>query len=60
MSTPMAIMASKGAVEGDLPPLVVAVVEVDVGRSVREGVEEERRSPAPRVDVVVDWIWDAE
>ena len=50
----MAIMASNGAVEAGV------LVDVDVGSSLREGVEEERRSPAPMVEDVVDWIWDAE
>ena len=50
----MAMMASKGPEE-----------EVDVPfesrfRAVRSVVLEPRRSPAPREEEVVDWIWDAE
>lgn len=50
----MAMMASKGPEEE---------VEAPLGsreREVRSVVEEPRRSPAPREDVVVLWIWEAE
>lgn len=47
----MAIMASKGAVDAALGVVAVAV---------RSEVELESRSPAPRDDEVVDWIWEAE
>lgn len=46
----MAMMASKG-------PEETGSLTVREERSV---VEEPRRSPAPREEVVVDWIWEAE
>ena len=52
MRQPMAMMASKGAVE--------AAVWDCVGREVRSVVEEPRRSPAEREELCVDWIWEAE
>jgi hypothetical protein len=69
MSTPMAIMASKGAVEGvlDLPapaPEELALRDCRV-RSVEE-LEAPRRSPAERSEEepfcgwVEDWICEAE
>lgn len=46
----MAMMASNGA-----------ALDADAaGSDVRSEVDDERRSPAPRDDDVVDWIWDAE
>lgn len=50
----MAMMASNGPEEE---------VEAPLGsreREVRSVVEEPRRSPAPREEVVVLWIWEAE
>lgn len=44
----MAMMASKGPEEGAL------------WLAVRSGVLPLSRSPAPREDEVVDWIWEAE
>jgi hypothetical protein len=49
MRTPMAMMASKG------PEEVIGGF-----REVRSVVDEPRRSPAPREEVVVLWIWEAE
>jgi hypothetical protein len=46
----MAMIASKG-------PEAVAS---DTERAARSVVEEPRRSPAPRVEEVVDWTWEAE
>lgn len=47
----MAIIASKGPDK----------VEVVLGSSaVRSVVEPPKRSPAPREEDVVDWIWEAE
>lgn len=46
----MAMMASKG-------PEDVFASNV---REVRSVVLEPRRSPAPRLEEVVDWIWEAE
>jgi len=56
MRTPIAMMASNGAVEEGS-----GVVE-EMEREGRSVVEEPRRSPAVReeVPVVVDWIWEAE
>ena len=54
MRTPMAIMASKG------PDDVVDFPSAPRESAVRSVVEEPRRSPAPREDEVVDWIWEAE
>ena len=45
----MAIMASKG------PEEVVDFPSADRESAVRAVVEEPRRSPAPREEVVVDW-----
>lgn len=53
MSTPMAMMASKGAVED-----VLGVSDTE--SEVRSVVEAPSRSPAERVEVCVDWIWEAE
>lgn len=53
MRTPMAMMASKGAVEE-----VFGVSETE--REVRSVVEAPSRSPAERVEVCVLWIWEAE
>jgi hypothetical protein len=53
MRTPMAIMASKG------PEEVVDFPSADRESAVRLVVEEPRRSPAPREEVVVDWTWEA-
>ena len=50
----MAIIASKG------PEDVVDVPDGLRFRAVRSVVEEPRRSPAPREEEVVDWIWEAE
>ena len=50
----MAMMASKGPEEADEAPSLVRF------RAVRSVVEEPRRSPAPREEEVVDWIWEAE
>jgi hypothetical protein len=47
--TPMAIIASKGPEE-----------VLDSFMDVRSLVEPPRRSPAPREEEVVDWIWEAE
>ena len=44
----MAMMASKGPED----------VLVSWAREVRSVVLEPRRSPAPRVEEVVDWIWE--
>jgi hypothetical protein len=46
----MAMMASKG------PEAVASAVE----SAVKSVVEEPSRSPAPRVEEVVDWTWEAE
>ena len=54
MRTPMAIMASKG------PEEVVDFPSAPRESAVRSVVEEPRRSPAPRDEEVVDWIWEAE
>jgi hypothetical protein len=57
ISTPMAMMASKGAVDAaDVPP----GWGVEERREVRSEELELSRSPAPRLDAVVDWIWEAE
>lgn len=48
----MAMMASKGAVDEELEGRVAEVVRSDV--------LDDKRSPAPREEVVVDWIWEAE
>jgi hypothetical protein len=48
----MAMMASNGAVD--------AAAAVVVGRDVRSVELDPKRSPAPRVELVVDWIWEAE
>jgi hypothetical protein len=55
MSTPIAMMASKGAVE-------VAGLEEEEERFrfVRSDVEPKRSAAAPEMPVVVDWTWDAE
>lgn len=50
----MAIMASKGPEDVVLAPLE------SNERAVRSDVLDPRRSPAPREEVVVDWIWEAE
>lgn len=50
----MAIMASKG------PEEVVEEPLESRERAVRSVVLEPRRSPAPREEEVVDWIWEAE
>lgn len=49
----MAMMASKGAVED-----VLGVSDTE--SEVRSVVEAPSRSPAERVEVCVDWIWEAE
>lgn len=49
----MAIMASKG------PDEVVDFPSAERESAVRSVVEEPRRSPAPREEVVVDWTWEA-
>jgi hypothetical protein len=54
MRTPMAIMASKG------PEEVVGFPSAERERAVRSVVLEPSRSPAPREEEVVDWIWEAE
>lgn len=48
----MAMMASKG------PEAVASDPETE--SEVRSVLEEPRRSPAPRVEEVVDWTWEAE
>ena len=50
----MAMMASKGPEEALEVPLWFML------SAVRSVVEEPRRSPAPREEEVVDWIWEAE
>lgn len=50
----MAIMASKG------PEEVVLLPCLSRDRDVRSVVLLPRRSPAPREEEVVDWIWEAE
>jgi len=54
MSTPIAIMASKG------PEDVVLLPFESRDRAVRSVVLLPRRSPAPSEEEVVDWIWEAE
>jgi len=49
----MAITASKGCVDAAEEPAGVRF------KAVRSLVEEPRRSPAPREEEVVDWIWEA-
>lgn len=49
----MAMTASKGCLEAVEDP------DLSSERAVRSLVEEPRRSPAPREEEVVDWIWDA-
>lgn len=49
----MAIMASKG-------PVLISSLLAETEREERSVVEAPRRSPAPREEVVVDWIWEAE
>ena len=60
MRTPMAIMASKGALEEVSLSLGGAAEEVE--REVRSGVEPRRSVTAPvRPELVdVDWTWEAE
>ena len=53
MSTPIAITASKGCVDAAEDPAGVRL------RAVRSLVEEPSKSPAPREEDVVDWIWEA-
>lgn len=50
----MAIMASKGPEDAADEPVLSSF------RAVRSVAEEPRRSPAPREEEVVDWIWEAE
>lgn len=50
----MAMIASKGPEDADEDPVLSRF------RAVRSVVEEPRRSPAPREEEVVDWIWEAE
>ena len=54
MRTPMAIMASKG------PEEVVDFPSAERESAVRSVLLEPSRSPAPRDEDVVDWIWEAE
>jgi hypothetical protein len=54
MRTPMAIMASKG------PEEVVDFLSAEMESAVRSVALEPSRSPAPRDEDVVDWIWEAE
>jgi hypothetical protein len=54
MSTPIAMMASKGAVE------VAGLEEEERFRFVRSDAEPRRSAAAPEMPVVVDWTWDAE
>jgi len=49
----MAMIASKGPDEEDDFP------EASNEREVRSEVDDPRRSPAPREEEVVDWIWEA-
>lgn len=59
MRTPIAIRASKGAVE-EIVEEGFAVVEVGADREARSVVEPPRRSPALAVEEEeADWIWEA-
>jgi hypothetical protein len=50
----MAMMASKGPEDAAEEPVLSSL------RAVRSVVELPSRSPAPREEEVVDWIWEAE
>jgi hypothetical protein len=54
INTPIAMMASKG------PEDVVEEPDALMSSAVRSVVLDPRRSPAPREEEVVDWIWEAE
>ena len=50
----MAMIASNGPEDAEEEPVLSSL------RAVRSVVELPRRSPAPREEEVVDWIWEAE
>jgi hypothetical protein len=54
IKTPIAIMASKGPEEATDEPVWLRLM------AVRSVVLEPNKSPAPREEDVVDWIWEAE